>query len=104
MEAVEKGLYGWFWSCPNGPKCIYRHALPPGFVLKKKQEKESKEQISFEEFIETEVWTTNFTMYGNKEVLIKWMDEVFVTPAEAKIKADNTYRDLDYSGHLKILV
>lgn len=43
-------------------------------------------------------------MYGNKEVLIKWMDEVFVTPAEAKIKADNTYRDLDYSGHLKILV
>ena len=58
LEAVEKGLYGWFWSCPNGPKCIYRHALPPGFVLKKKQEKESKEQISFEEFIETEVWTT----------------------------------------------
>ncbi|CAH3113817.1 unnamed protein product [Porites lobata] len=54
LEAVEKGLYGWFWSCPNGPKCIYRHALPPGFVLKKKQEKESKEQISFEEFIETE--------------------------------------------------
>lgn len=55
LEAVEKGLYGWFWSCPNGVKCIYRHALPPGFVLKKKQEKEVKEQISFEEFIETEV-------------------------------------------------
>lgn len=55
LEAVEKGLYGWFWSCPNGPKCIYRHALPPGFVLKKKQtEKEVKEEISFEEFIETE--------------------------------------------------
>lgn len=55
LEAVEKGLYGWFWSCPNGPKCIYRHALPPGFVLKKKQEKEIKDEISFEEFIETEV-------------------------------------------------
>ena len=55
LEAVEKGLYGWFWNCPNGPKCIYRHALPPGFVLKKKQEKEVKEEISFEEFIETEV-------------------------------------------------
>ncbi|XP_058965984.2 zinc finger CCCH domain-containing protein 15 [Pocillopora verrucosa] len=54
LEAVEKGLYGWFWSCPNGPKCIYRHALPPGFVLKKKQEKEIKDEISFEEFIETE--------------------------------------------------
>lgn len=55
LEAVEKGLYGWFWNCPNGPKCIYRHALPPGFVLKKKQEKEVKDEISFEEFIETEV-------------------------------------------------
>ena len=55
LEAVEKGLYGWFWNCPNGAKCIYRHALPPGFVLKKKQEKEIKEEISFEEFIETEV-------------------------------------------------
>jgi len=54
LEAVEKGLYGWFWSCPNGPKCIYRHALPPGFVLKKNQEKEVKDEISFEEFIETE--------------------------------------------------
>ncbi|KAL9958562.1 hypothetical protein ACROYT_G035591 [Oculina patagonica] len=54
LEAVEKGLYGWFWNCPNGPKCIYRHALPPGFVLKKKQEKEVKDEISFEEFIETE--------------------------------------------------
>jgi hypothetical protein len=49
-------LYGWFWSCPNGGKCIYRHALPPGFVLKKKQDKnQEKEEISIEEFIETEV-------------------------------------------------
>ncbi|XP_068752301.1 zinc finger CCCH domain-containing protein 15-like [Montipora capricornis] len=54
LEALEKNLYGWFWNCPNGAKCIYRHALPPGFVLKKKQEKESKEEISIEEFIETE--------------------------------------------------
>lgn len=35
LEAVEKSKYGWFWSCPNGTSCIYRHALPPGFVLKK---------------------------------------------------------------------
>lgn len=35
LEAVEKSKYGWFWSCPNGASCIYRHALPPGFVLKK---------------------------------------------------------------------
>lgn len=34
LEAVEKRLYGWFWQCPNGKECKYRHALPPGYVLK----------------------------------------------------------------------
>ncbi len=36
LDAVENSKYGWFWQCPNGGKnCMYRHALPPGFVLKK---------------------------------------------------------------------
>lgn len=35
LDAVEKSKYGWFWSCPNGEHCKYKHALPPGFVLKK---------------------------------------------------------------------
>jgi len=25
IDAVEKALYGWFWECPNGEKCIYKH-------------------------------------------------------------------------------
>ena len=55
LEAVENSKYGWFWNCPNGAKCIYRHALPPGFVLKKDQKKEEKEeQISLEDLIERE--------------------------------------------------
>lgn len=34
IEAVENKKYGWFWTCPNGgDKCMYRHALPPGYVL-----------------------------------------------------------------------
>jgi hypothetical protein len=33
IEAVENSKYGWFWTCPNGEKCMYRHALPPGFVI-----------------------------------------------------------------------
>ena len=60
LAAVETGKYGWFWECPEGgDKCKYRHALPPGFVLKsqkKKEEEDAKNQeISLEEFLEVEV-------------------------------------------------
>lgn len=56
LDAVENSKYGWFWECPNGGKnCHYRHALPPGFVLKRDQKKEDKEkEISIEELIEKE--------------------------------------------------
>lgn len=55
LEAVEKSKYGWFWECPSGSKCIYRHALPPGFVLKKDKKKdEKKSEISLEDLIEKE--------------------------------------------------
>jgi hypothetical protein len=34
IDAVENGKYGWFWTCPNGgDKCMYKHSLPPGYVL-----------------------------------------------------------------------
>jgi len=33
--AVEQGKYGWKWICPNGMQCIYRHCLPPGYVIKR---------------------------------------------------------------------
>ena len=52
---MEKSKYGWFWECPSGQKCIYRHALPPGFVLKKDKKKdEKKDEISLEDLIERE--------------------------------------------------
>lgn len=36
IEAIEDGKYGWFWVCPNGgDKCMYKHALPPGYVFYK---------------------------------------------------------------------
>ena len=42
--------------CPGGGDiCMYRHALPPGFVLKKDKKKEEKEdEISLEDLIERE--------------------------------------------------
>ncbi|XP_069790874.1 zinc finger CCCH domain-containing protein 15 [Narcine bancroftii] len=55
LEAIENNKYGWFWICPGGgDSCMYRHALPPGFVLKKNQKKEVKEEISLEDLIEKE--------------------------------------------------
>ncbi|XP_056391753.1 zinc finger CCCH domain-containing protein 15 [Hyla sarda] len=56
LEAIENNKYGWFWVCPGGgDTCMYRHALPPGFVLKKEKKKEEKEdEISLEDLIEKE--------------------------------------------------
>ncbi|KAI9094600.1 hypothetical protein DFS34DRAFT_566546, partial [Phlyctochytrium arcticum] len=63
LEAIDLRKYGWFWECPNGKSCKYRHALPPGFILKKKEthaertareEMEKENEISIEDFLETE--------------------------------------------------
>jgi zinc finger CCCH domain-containing protein 15 len=38
----------------TGDKCIYRHALPPGYVLKsQKKAEDEEEKITLEQFIET---------------------------------------------------
>jgi hypothetical protein len=57
LDAIDNEKYGWFWECPNGGKdCKYKHALPPGFVLKKKGEKtEAVKEISIEGLVEVEV-------------------------------------------------
>ncbi|KAF8635705.1 hypothetical protein AX15_000329 [Amanita polypyramis BW_CC] len=58
LQAIEDSKFGWFWECPSGESCQYRHALPPGFVLK--SQKKSAEDaakantISLEEFLEVE--------------------------------------------------
>ncbi|AEO61669.1 hypothetical protein MYCTH_2312055 [Thermothelomyces thermophilus ATCC 42464] len=64
IQAIEDGKYGWFWVCPNGgDKCMYKHALPPGFVLKTKEqraaekallEKSPLKTLTIEEFLESE--------------------------------------------------
>ena len=70
IQAIEEERYGWFWDCPNGGlECKYRHALPPGFVLKKRETEEERKkrmqhekdnEITLEDFLETEVgkWTS----------------------------------------------
>lgn len=46
LDAVEKRQYGWFWKCPNGADCKYRHALPPGYVLKSQMKELLEEEAS----------------------------------------------------------
>lgn len=66
LDAVEKEIYGWFWTCPNGgDACKYRHALPPGYVFKSKKQREAEAAaaaepdsgVSIEEEIEQLVCT-----------------------------------------------
>ena len=62
--------FGWFWECPNGgEKCQYRHALPPGFVLKSQrkalEEAEKTNTISLEEFLEVEVRIHSFPLHSS---------------------------------------
>ncbi|KAL1565965.1 zinc finger CCCH domain-containing protein 11-like [Salvia divinorum] len=76
LEAVEKKQYGWFWDCPNGGKeCHYRHALPPGYILKSQMkallEEESK-KVSIEEEIENERAKIATTTPMTPELFMQW--------------------------------
>lgn len=99
LDAVENSKYGWFWECPSGPKCIYRHCLPPGFVLKKDKVKDDKEeQISIEELVETEraalgVDVTRVTL----ESFLKWKERKRKEKLE-KREADQEKKKADYKA------
>jgi len=64
IDAVENQKYGWFWTCPNGgDKCMYKHSLPPGFVLKTKEQRAAEKALmdksplntlTLEDFLESE--------------------------------------------------
>lgn len=100
LEAVESSKYGWFWECPNGgKKCHYRHALPPGFVLKKDQKKEDKASaITIEELIEKERaalggGTTKVTL----ESFLKWKERKRKEKIE-QAKAAQEKKKADYKA------
>lgn len=99
LEAVEKSKYGWFWECPSGQKCIYRHALPPGFVLKKDKKKEDKrDEISLEDLIETE--RANLGPSQTKitlETFLAWKKRKVKEKAEQALKEEERRRN-DYKA------
>ncbi len=50
LEACEKNVYGWQWTCPNGGiKCGYAHCLPEGYMLKSTMDALMKMQIEDDE-------------------------------------------------------
>ncbi|BBH06045.1 Zinc finger C-x8-C-x5-C-x3-H type family protein, partial [Prunus dulcis] len=76
LEAVEKKQYGWFWVCPNGGKnCHYRHALPPGYVLKSQMKallEEEAEKIPIEEEIENQRAKVTTSTPMTTELFMQW--------------------------------
>ncbi|XP_022988591.1 zinc finger CCCH domain-containing protein 11-like [Cucurbita maxima] len=76
LEAVEKKQYGWFWVCPNGGKdCHYRHALPPGYILKSQMKElleEESQKIAIEEEIENERAKVKTTTPITPELFFQW--------------------------------
>lgn len=112
IAAIEDGKYGWFWACPNGgDKCIYRHALPPGFVLKTKEQRAAEKALmdksplktlTLEDFLESE-WhklTGNLTPV-TPETFAKWKKERLDKKAaeeQARKAKENTGRALFESG------
>lgn len=86
IQAIEESKYGWFWTCPNGgEKCMYKHSLPPGFVIKTKEQRAAEKALmdksplstlTLEDFLEAE----RHKLFGNltpvtPESFAKWKKE-----------------------------
>lgn len=99
LDAVENNKYGWFWNCPNGETCIYRHALPKGYVLKKDRKKDKKEEISLEDLIEKEraaLASVKFTKI-TLESFLEWKKRKLREKAESAKKEEEKKRQ-DYKA------
>ncbi|KAI7738579.1 hypothetical protein M8C21_014214 [Ambrosia artemisiifolia] len=76
LEAVEKKQYGWFWVCPNGNKeCHYRHALPPGYILKSQMKallEEEANKLAIEDEIEDQRGKLKTTTPMTTDLFMEW--------------------------------
>ncbi|PPJ56619.1 hypothetical protein CBER1_01822 [Cercospora berteroae] len=86
IEAVENQKYGWFWQCPNGgDECKYKHSLPPGFVLKTKEQRAAEKALmdkspmatlTLEDFLESQrLQLTGKLTPVTPESFAKWKKE-----------------------------
>ncbi|KAL2418621.1 Translation machinery-associated protein 46 [Exophiala dermatitidis] len=115
IQAVEDGKYGWFWTCPNGgDKCMYRHSLPPGFVLKTKEQRRAEKALmdksplatlTLEDFLESERHKLTGTLTPvTPETFAKWKKERMdkkAAEAQALKAKEATGRAMFESGNWK---
>lgn len=115
IRAVELGLYGWRWVCPaGGENCKYRHALPPGFVIKTKEQRAAEKALmdksplktlTLEDFLESERHKLTGTLTPvTPETFAQWKKERLDKKAaeeEARKAKDATGRALFESGDWK---
>ncbi|KAF6819983.1 hypothetical protein CMUS01_06658 [Colletotrichum musicola] len=113
IEAIEDGKYGWFWVCPNGGnECKYKHALPPGFILKTKEQRAAEKALmdksplktlTLEDFLESERHKLTGTLTPvTPESFAKWKKDRLDKKAaeeQAKKAKEATGRALFESGN-----
>ncbi|KAK5165415.1 Translation machinery-associated protein 46 [Saxophila tyrrhenica] len=116
IEAVENGKYGWRWVCPNGgDDCKYRHSLPPGFVLKTKEQRAAEKAmmdksplatLTLEDFLESERHKLSGTLTPvTPESFAKWKQERLdkkAAEAEAQKMKEATGRALFEKGDWEV--
>eukprot|EP00026_Physarum_polycephalum_P009932 Phypoly_transcript_10070.p1 GENE.Phypoly_transcript_10070~~Phypoly_transcript_10070.p1 ORF type:complete len:363 (+),score=111.53 Phypoly_transcript_10070:49-1137(+) len=92
IDAIEQQKYGWFWECPNGgAACMYVHALPPGYVLKKKKGEEDEEEdepTPLEEIIEQQRKQLKTLTPVTLETFLAWKAEKKRKKEEARKAAE----------------
>ncbi|KAH7414449.1 hypothetical protein DE146DRAFT_601588 [Phaeosphaeria sp. MPI-PUGE-AT-0046c] len=112
IQAIEDQKYGWFWQCPNGgDKCFYKHSLPPGFVIKTKEQRAAEKALmansplatlTLEDFLESERHKLTGTLTPvTEETFAKWKkDRIDKKQAEdeAKKMKDATGRAMFEKG------
>ena len=80
LDAVEHSKFGYFWVCPNGgDKCVFRHCLPFGFIIKREinRDGEVQEELDIAEQIEIERQRLDISKCTpvTEERLKEWMDK-----------------------------
>ncbi|TQS36388.1 hypothetical protein Golomagni_03165 [Golovinomyces magnicellulatus] len=117
ITAVEDGKYGWFWTCPNGgDKCMYQHKLPPGFILKTKEQRAAEKALmdksplktlTLEDFLESERHKlTGKLTPVTPETFKKWKAERMnkkVAEEQARLAKEATGRALFEKGDWNVV-